>query len=651
MVPAENAGRELRFDTPHETDPLQSGLIQIPSVPDAMLRGESPREVVKCPPETAPGRSPEPTAAALIAGARRLSAVMRARELRAHGLHWDDLSLQLQVAKTTLWRWMNSVRHIQQPCAQDLCPGWHRSGRAPKIELTLEEARAIQAALLESNRTSTSGSFPEAVRVAAKRGLLRPAVADLVLARQAEGKPVLTERLRRHLALPEPTVRSLRAPRDAWLDYINSPGSLQLTRDELTREERFVRPGEWWTIDDATINFVCIVPGLERPGDKCWERFGVCIGRFQFLLVADHRSYYLPGFSYTARPRSSYRAEDITATLHNTFLEHGRPRAMVLEKGISAAHLIHRALDLAGVAVQHVDSPHQKVVEFIFNKLWTKLSLLPGQVGRFRGEEEELNRLYERCRAGAEDPRRHFLDIAAVVRALREVIVEHNASWIHSSRYGRWVPQEFWQREAPAILRPIAPQDDWMFAPHITKPLTVQGSCVETSVPMLPGISVKFAFSARWLLDWHRARVHLHFNPFASDCQAVAVLAARHRDAPAGAILGRLEQIDRLARFTRRALGYGADPDIGARAVQQNAQALRRSAQAILPDGRQGVACTEVRDGLGNAVRIQTDTAVPGIGPAPDRVSIDTARLDRSRLQLPEPAEPRWSSAIEEALI
>ena len=132
--------------------------------------------------------------------------------------------------------------------------------------------------------------------------------------RTRDGKRLLTDGMRRQIEVTETEVRAQRTPREAWLRFVQSPGSLQITVDEETGEERMFRPGEAWTMDDGTINFICCVP-LERPGDKCWERFGVMVGRFQFILLADHRSYFIPGFSYTARPRGSYRAEDLTSTV------------------------------------------------------------------------------------------------------------------------------------------------------------------------------------------------------------------------------------------------------------------------------------------------------------------------------------------------
>ena len=228
-------------------------------------------------------------------------------------------------------------------------------GRKPKFALTETEAGIVAAHNLQSNRTATAGSPQEALKHAIKNGEIGKQKAEMLLQRERDGKPLLTEAMRRQVEVGETTVRAYRTPRNAWLNYVQSPGSLQITVDPNSGEERMVQPGEWMTIDDATINLVLTVP-IGRPGDKCWEKFGVMCGRFQFIVPADHRSYFIPGFSFTARPRSSYRAEDMTATMHTVFREHGMPQGMFLEMGISKSKLVHETLRRAGIKVRHVHS-------------------------------------------------------------------------------------------------------------------------------------------------------------------------------------------------------------------------------------------------------------------------------------------------------
>jgi transposase InsO family protein len=497
--------------------------------------------------------------------------------------------------------YLAALRARPESTAEDFAPRRARSGRKARVWLEDAEVLAARAALLATNRTETAGSTPEALRLAAARGELRPEVASLVQSRVAAGQAPLPPAAMAQLRISETVTRAYRAPRNAWLDYVSSPGSLQVTVDEETGAERLVQPGERWTLDDGSINLLCIVPGLERCGDACWDRWGVAVGRFQLLVTVDHRTRMIVGWSYAARPRDSYRAEDIVATLHPAVMQHGAPREIVLEHGVSAAGLVSDTLGALGVRILRASSPHQKVVESVFNVLWTRLSTLPGQVGRFRGEEEECNRTLTRIRSGALDPRGILIELPALLAAIRDAVALHNAATCNSERCGRWVPADLWSRESGKWLRRVAAEDSWMFAPHRSSPIKVRGANVETSWQPMPGWTVKLVFGAEWLLEFHGVRVCLRYNAHAPECEAVAILAEDCGTRKAGTVLGRLVQIDRIARMTRRALGYGLDPDIGLAQTRSNAQALRRHVAAVRPDGKPGLQTHEIRTGAGDA--------------------------------------------------
>ena len=575
----------------------------------------------------------------------RLETVIAWREREEnHGKPWKLITKATGVSSVEFCRWRKRIaaaglslevsdRSLLIAALAKLTP----PGRPPKHSFTEAEAATIAGHNLQSNRTETAGSPQEALRHAVKQGQVRPELAAVLAQRESDGKPLLTESMRRSVQVAETTVRAYRAPRNAWLENVQSPGSLQLTVDEATGAERMIEPGEAQTMDDATINLPLCVD-MEERASQCWQNFGVVVGRFQFILPVDHSSYFITGFSFTARPRSSYRAEDLTATMQITMMEHGMPRRMFLEQGISKSKLVHETLRKLGIACQHVKSPHQKVVEGIFNKLWTKLSFLPGQVGRHMGDDEETTKLLMRCRAGQADPRQHFLMLGDVVKALREVIEDHNSGWVTGSRYGRWIPRDFWNAKAPAHLRPLDAGSAWMFSPVVTEPLTVRGFTVRTTVRLMDGMSQVFHFSAQWLGEFSRAKVKLFFNPFL-DAPAKVVLAEDFRGFKAEAILGDAEMIDRHARFNLRKLGYGAFPDIGLAAARQNAQALRRSVVAIRPDGKPGITAHEARSMPAAAISTANTAPAPasdflrrarGLGVSEDQFERQAARLARS---------------------
>jgi hypothetical protein len=481
---------------------------------------------------------------------------------------------------------------------------------AADLGLTPEQTSAavmrLRALWIQSNATWNRGSLADAAtRYASEPDCPEP-LRTLVRDRLKRGRVALPPWLARQVTSAEPIVRASRAPRDAYLAYCQAPGSIQLCYDPATGAERRVRPGEWWTIDDGTLNFAATVP-LEFHGNKCSDKFGVLVGRFQLLLMADHASYFLPGFSYTARPASSYRAEDLLATMHTGFIQHGVPGlGMVLERGISAAHSIRDALGGVGCQIWRAQTPHLKVVEFIFNWLWTRLSHVPGQLGRYGGDHTDTFRLYQACRDGREDPRLHFWDIAKVAKAIGEAVTGWNAHTVHSDQYGSWVPAERWIRESAAQLRPLDASTAWLFAPHVTGPLKVTAACISTSVRMMDGLSVRFSFQSSRLMDVFGATVKLHFNPFGPDADAMVTLAEPWQGLRAGTVLGPAIQINRLCGHSRRAMLYGDDLDRGRRNLREQGQALRRAVVSIRADGTVGHQVVEARDGTGNAARMET---------------------------------------------
>ena len=532
---------------------------------------------------------------------RRRNAIENYRARKAAGDSNHRAARRVGYAHSTLYMWMRRFTGA----LESLMPKTHRSGRKRKLNLLPSETRAVRANKLLNNRDRDSGSTPQAIRQTIKEGGMRPELAALFQERDRNGQPLATPALADELHISPATTRAFRHPRNAWLDFTESPGSLHLIRDERTGETRWIEPGEQCTIDDGTKNFICTVP-MQRPGDKCWQNFGVIVGRWQILLVVDHRSYFIQAFCHTARPKSSYRAEDMQAAFHIAFSEHGCPRKVILEKGISKSDLLHHTLDLLGVKYEHVNSPHQKVVEFIFNALWSRLSFLPGQVGRTRGEEAEVDAIVESCRRGASDPREYFLPLGTVLKALKEVVDEWNAHLVKSDQYGKWVPADWFKSAAPKAVRRLQENERWIFSPTVSAPLLVRGQNVRTSFLVMPGYSWQFDFSAPWFREFYGARVRFHYNAFQPECEATVVMAEDFHGTPAGAVLGRADQMNWQTRVSRRLMGIEETEDIGLLRARMNAQALQRSALAILPDGKPGVEFHEARDGAGRLASLET---------------------------------------------
>ncbi len=350
---------------------------------------------------------------------------------------------------------------------------------------------------LPTNRTRASGSVPEAIRCVLslpvcppqlverlkqklstfdpRHSTHLPEVADdlrkIIFARERQGKAMLTARLMQQITVREAVVRQQRNPTEAALDLLNAPGSM-MWFNEPSGERRFMRAGDVFEPDDATINFPVCVPWT-IGGCPCSDRYGVKVGRFQWLVSIDAASRIIPGYSYVMRPRSSYRAEDVLALMKTVTRNAGIPRQWRMEQGVWASNLVKDAVRNMGSTLHTVHSPHQKpFIEGLFNSLWTKLSVqLPdAQVGRFRGENEKANDLLTACQRGHRDPRNHFPMLSEALRAFDYCIAEKHRTPVQSVQYGRWVPQERWDAQTgERPLRKLDPAMEWLFAPYVVR--------------------------------------------------------------------------------------------------------------------------------------------------------------------------------------
>jgi hypothetical protein len=253
---------------------------------------------------------------------------------------------------------------------------------------------AAQYFYLLTNRTRYSGSVPEAIRRtislpvcpnAVKAGLLRkldlkklpvcpPELRAQIVQREREGKPFLTECLMRQIPCSRIATQSHRNNTEAGLTYLNAPGSTMWLNDPETGRRTFVRAGDIVEADDGTINFPVCVP-WEIGGDKCSDKFGVKVGRYQWLRSVDVASRFKPAYVYVCRPRGSYRAEDILTLIHAICRQYGIPRQFRFEKGSWLSKRVTDLIARLGAHLHTVHSPRQKpYVEGGFNQAWTKLS-------------------------------------------------------------------------------------------------------------------------------------------------------------------------------------------------------------------------------------------------------------------------------------
>lgn len=598
--------------------------------------------------EANPSPQPAPRLLHLQAGIQRVGIVLQARELKASGLSWPAVGAHLGLPWNTVYGWCQKVRDQALPTAEALADGYAKCGRKPKYERSARDLKALRQGYLTTNRTEDCGSAEEAARMALRRGELSPGLTAMLRQREAAGQDLLPESLRRQVLSAPVVVRQSRSPKNVDLDYFSAPGTMMWVADELTgHQEQFIRAGDILEADDATVNFPVCVP-WEVGGDKCSDRWGVKVARFQWLVAIDAATRFVPGFSYTARPKSSYRGEDVLSLLHSLFATHGVWRRARFERGVFESHAVTGALKAAGVKLKTVWSPHQKpFIEGLFNFMWTKLSDMPGQVGRFRGEMEEENKVLTSCQAGATDPRTVFPMLGDAINAFLRVLTERNQQRVRSTNYGTWIPEERWlvQRDE-GRLRPLDASSAWMFAPCVRQ-WTVQGGNVGGTVPIAEGWSIRYDFAASWLPEYDGAKVQCFFDPAAPEnqCEAVVVLTDNLRDVRAGTVLGRAIQVNKVARYARRVMGWGEDLDQGLGERKTAASHVRREVRVLLPGGRQGPALTEART-ADASVRIEriSGEAGPATAATPRRQTAPIERFDAGELLGAEEETPLGQS-------
>lgn len=500
-----------------------------------------------------------------------------------------------------------------------------KAGRPRKKETILEQkelAAARGAFMAKTNRTRSSGSVPEAIRYIARTGQLRPEVAAAFAERERSGRMV-PRALASEITVAPAIVEHHRNPTNAGLDYLSCPGSLMWINDQRSGESRFVRVGDVLEADDATANFPVCVP-WEMGGCPTSERYGVKVARFQWLVAIDRASRYVPGWSYTMRPQSSYRGEDVVALFHGIFRQHGIWQRLCLERGVWESKMVSAMMDQLRVERITAIGPNQKrFVEGLFNLMWQKLADMPGQVGRFRGEEEAANKVLTSCQRGATDPRQHFPMLKDAVAAFERVTQERNRMPVKSKEWGTWVPEERWlaqQAEArdKGRLRELPTDAAWLFAPCMRE-WTVSGNTVGGSVQIMEGTSIRFDFAAPWLVEFAGAKVRVHFDHSAASTNATVVLAENVRDRRKGEVLGTAVQVNKTARYARSAMGYGEDADLAKMMRKAAATAMRREVRTNIAGDQPALAVSEARDGMGNAISIER--GAPASADAPARES------------------------------
>jgi len=559
--------------------------------------------------------------------ARKQTLWHRYQDLVGQGLSQAQAATRLGASNAMLSR-MSAI--VREQGIEGLADKYHQSGRKPKLILTPEEEARLQALFLKTNRHAEGGSMQTACKFFALDPQTREEVSTAILSQQEKG------------LLPMFAMKCLRQITKAHFAAHRKPGKLAADhfagRVGAFSKDKFERRRAVES-DDATLNFPAWIP-WPQGGDPVSDKYGVKLGRWQFLpaIEAGWSQYYL-GYSLVARPRGSYTQEDVRGVISMVARHHGLPDEFRFERGIWESDSVVELLRSLGVELNTVWQSNQKpFVEGGLSTLWTYLSMVDGQVGRFQGEMEKANLDVERCRAGRLDPREVFPSLTATHAALKGALAMRNSDRRQSKTYGSWIPEVRYREQAQEKpWRPLPPELNYLFAP-IVREWTVQKGTVGNSVSLTEDLKAPFYFFHEELWRSNGQKVRVYFDPAAPQCTATIVCVTPHLCWKPGQIMHQATLLGEIPHFTRAAMGWQdpASTITPAPGMRGPLSAVRREVRALAPGGRVISTASEERDGHGTVNRIEhSSPGKPSEGQSP-RVP-----------QIKAPARPRSTAPID----
>lgn len=557
----------------------------------------------------------------------------------------------VSIRKIRLWRMQQDGAGVSAPTLSE-APA--PLGRPPAVVLGEDERKHLRGLYLRTNRGRGQGSMTLACRLAAMDAN-SPLTAETraVILAERTSKHSLPRSLRDQIRLSSALVAHHRDPHELALSGLpHSVGYLRtnaMLPAEGGRELRRLLAGEQQSWDDATINFVVCVP-WPQGGDACADKYGVRVGRFQLLAGTDCASDFCPGFSYVIRERESYRAADLIAAMMRVWRSDVLPDSVVLEGGAWQSRHALDALRTLGVGVMSAKGrPHMKLVENYWNRLWTVLSVLPGQVGRYRGEMERETDLMLRARKGAIDPRAHFPLLSRALDAITAGIAHLNREPVESRTYGRWIPAERYAADlATHGRRAVEASHAWLLAPVALTRSIVRGM-VSCRVPTPVGPAAVYAFAHPAMADFEGAKVRVHFDPWDAPVCACVVLADAWHNWPRGHVVCRAAHCcSSIPVVTCSGVSFDMTGAGTAGVARKSVlSAVRREHRALGVDGKVTSAATEIRNADLSATVVVRDGSGAGGGRSGAEGRAACAGARATPPQAPAVSHPRLRSRME----
>lgn len=573
---------------------------------------------------------PSPTSYATAA--RRLALVKQFDALLQSGCSTAAAAAQLDLPPVTLWRWHQRWKTDPAPNELDrLLDHTDRCGRKPAYTPTQSELEIVRSIYLRLDESDARGrglgsSKVAAWRIACRSDEYRDQISDeLRTVVLASGRRRVPPSFIRLLDLPASVLANHRDHRSTTAAYISTPRSREIIDQDGNTVP--LRPGHIFEADDGTLNFYAWIP-WPFGGDKCSDRFGVKLARWQLLATVDAASLMCVCFDVVCRPSSAYRAEDSAALIGRTMTDVGVPSLWRLERGSWESRAVRDALAACNVQVKNAWHSKQKAaVENFFDRLWTPASLIPGHVGRDQSRFKQVTNLAVACQDGRRDPRDYFLPLdgagdAAIPRLIKAIEFT-NTEPVESRAWGRWVPQDRFTEATAAAPLPLLADPLKIFFSREQKTWTVRQATVGGKVPG-PLVTFPIYFQNESLWEFEGTQVKCFFDPYAEPCLGTIILADEWRGFKAGHIIAR--DVPALDLPPQASLAESETTDQpGSLAIRKAiAKAVRTEMWSWL-----GQRASRARDGLGNEASRST-------APAPDAAS----RSARTTILRPSAAAP-----------
>ncbi len=502
------------------------------------------------------------------------------------------------------------------------------SGRRPLVSLNETEQRIGRHLFVKLESTT------QAARMLANDPNCRPEVADAIL-KPRSSKHTLTPTIREQLEVPSQVVEYYKSPKRARLKNFINPRTLSYI--DTAGYERKLTPGDLFERDDMSNNFLCWIP-WPWGGDPCSDRYGVRVARGQNLLMIDVASLFFTSFNFLIRARDSYRADDIWQWIVHTYRDIGLPRIgerwergtwaakrlrgdqeALIEAGHTDEHARLAGMAALGLRVIESQSPTTKIIENRFNFLQRIMATIPGQIGRKRGEFERATKVWTACKAGYQDPRKHFLGYEECCDKIEESLAYVNAEPVEGYVYSG-IPAQLWSDGIEAEpLQKLAEEKGYLFA-RDRREITAAKCHVLVRHTRDDKSRGAWWFHHPDLYRFEGERIAVYFDRYAVESGATLVCLTGRKS---GTVIGHGDLISGCPQF---ALTNGfSEAGDGLRRRRQMMDAVIGEARTYSAAGRIG-RHRLVDDGTGQTIETGTALPISTLSMAAVPLSLDTKK-------------------------